>query len=344
MENGWQLVDYKILGGRIRMKAKILRLLNHTDGYISGQELCEKMGVSRTAIWKVMNQLKEEGYVIDSVSNKGYQLVKSPDLVTSYAIQSHLDTTCMGNQIYYYKELGSTNIKAKELANEVDCHGSLIITEQQNAGRGRRGRTWVSPSGSGIWMSLVLEPSFLPAHASMLTLVAAMAVAKAMNQVTNVKAQIKWPNDIIVNHKKVCGILTEMSCELDFIHYVVIGIGINANTEEFPEGIRKIATSLAMQVGQKVQRAELVAAVLKAFEDYYDLFVQTEDMSLLREEYNELLVHRNKTIKIMGQEEYQATALGIDKLGRLIVQCEDGEEKSILSGEVSVRGVNGYSN
>ena len=213
------------------MKEKILKCLREAEDYVSGQELCQMFDVSRTAIWKVMNQLKEEGYVIDAVKNKGYRLVQTPDLVTADEVESLLETSWAARPVVYEEEQASTNQTAKMLAEQGASHGTLVVAERQVSGRGRRGRPWHSPKGSGIWMSILLRPQIHPMSASMLTLVAAMAVYDAISSRVEGCA-IKWPNDIVIDGRKVCGILTEMSSELDNIHYVVIGIGINVNTDE----------------------------------------------------------------------------------------------------------------
>lgn len=325
------------------MKTKLLRLLRESDQYCSGQEMCNHLGVSRTAVWKVMNQLKEEGYQIDAVSNKGYRLIQSPNTVTEYEVASRLKTKEFGQSIYYTKEIDSTNSWAKILAADATTsHGTLVLAESQTAGRGRRGREWESPVGTGIWMSLILRPQIAPQHASMLTLVAAMALQKGIKQVTGIDAKIKWPNDIIINDKKVCGILTEMSSELDYIHYVVVGIGINVNVEEFPKEITEVATSLKIATGTMVCRSELIEAILVNFENYYDRFLFNESLDGLVKEYNEMLIHKDKEVRIIhGNQEREVIARGINQWGELIIE-KDGEKKTILSGEISVRGINGY--
>ena len=209
------------------MKAEILRLLRETDGYVSGQELCNQFGVSRTAVWKAINQLKEAGYEIEAVQNKGYHLVSVPDRMDEVELASIRKTEWAGAETYYFDKIDSTNTKAKELAEEGHPSGTFVVADQQTAGKGRRGRSWDSLPGTGIYMTLMLKPDINPNHASMLTLVTAMAVANAMHRVTGAEALIKWPNDIVINGKKICGILTEMSAQFDYINHIVIGIGIN---------------------------------------------------------------------------------------------------------------------
>lgn len=240
------------------MKEKILRLLRENDDYISGQVICESLGVSRTAVWKVIKQLKNEGYAIDSVSNKGYKLTESPDVMSEAEISSRLDTEFLGKKLYYFETIDSTNEYLKHLPEEETVHGTVCVGDHQSAGKGRLGRTWISPRGSSIYISYLLKPDIEPAKASMLTIVAALSVAKAINIVTGLDTSIKWPNDIVVNSKKVCGILTEMTADMDRIERVIIGIGINVNMESFDDSIKDMATSLRIESGMVVKRADII--------------------------------------------------------------------------------------
>ena len=204
------------------MKAEILAALRETDGYVSGQDLCEKFGVSRTAIWKAINQLKLSGYEIEAVQNRGYRIVSTPDILSENEIKSIRKTKWLGNQIHYESVMGSTNTKAMQLAEEGAPHGTLVVTDKQVKGRGRRGRKWETPAGSAIAMTFLLRPEICPNNASMLTLVAAMAVVKGIEAEIGLRAGIKWPNDVVINKKKVSGILTEMSAEMEQIHYIKV--------------------------------------------------------------------------------------------------------------------------
>ena len=199
------------------MKGEILKLLKETDGYVSGQELCRRFGVSRTAVWKVVNQLKEEGYEIEAVRNRGYALKGAGDVLSEAELLSCLETEWAGGRIVYFDATDSTNAQAKRLAHAP--HGTLVVSDRQDGGKGRRGRSWASPSGVGIWMSLILRPEIAPSSASMLTLAAALAVREGIQEETGLSPLIKWPNDLVLNGKKICGILTEMSTELMEIQY-----------------------------------------------------------------------------------------------------------------------------
>ena len=324
------------------MKEKIRTILMERGGFVSGQELSELLGVSRTAIWKAIRQLEESGYEIEAVRNKGYRLVSEPDLLTTEAIASKLSTEWAGQEILSFDEIDSTNNEVKRRAEAGAGHGLLAVSEVQTAGRGRMGRPWSSPAGSGIWMSLLLRPALSPIQASGLTLVMALAVREAIMAMTGADCGIKWPNDIVSEGKKVCGILTEMSAEPDRINHVVIGVGINVTDDSFPEEIRDRAISVWQICGQKIRRAELIAEILKRFERFYDLYLQNGNMSLLLKDYNAALINRGRKVRVLDPAgEYEAVAEGINASGALIVE-KDGKRKEIISGEVSVRGVYGY--
>lgn len=325
------------------MKEEILRLLRSADGYISGQELCNRFGVSRTAVWKAINQLKEAGYEIEAQQNKGYKLMAAPDLMTEAEIKSLMHTEWVAKEVLYFDTIDSTNTKARELAEKGYPSGTLVVADKQESGKGRRGRSWVSPSGTGIFMTLMIKPDINPNNASMLTLVAALAVAKAITSVTGEEALIKWPNDIVINGKKVCGILTEMNAQFDYINHIVVGIGINVHNESFPEEISQMASSLMIEAGGKrFHRAQIIAETMSYFEQYYDTFLETQDLSALVREYDELLVNRNKSVRVLDPKEpFDGKAMGITPKGELIVDTWESR-KLVSSGEVSVRGIYGY--
>lgn len=325
------------------MKEEILRLLRSADGYISGQELCNRFGVSRTAVWKAINQLKEAGYEIEAQQNKGYKLIAAPDLMTEAEIKSLMHTEWVAKEVLYFDTIDSTNTKAQELAEKGYPSGTLVVADKQESGKGRRGRSWVSPSGTGIFMTLMIKPDINPNNASMLTLVAALAVAKAITSVTGEEALIKWPNDIVINGKKVCGILTEMNAQFDYINHIVVGIGINVHNESFPEEISQMASSLMIEAGGKrFHRAQIIADTMSYFEQYYDTFLETQDLSALVREYDELLVNRNKSVRVLDPKEpFDGKAMGITPKGELIVDTWESR-KLVSSGEVSVRGIYGY--
>ena len=324
------------------MKNEILKCLKETDGYVSGQELCERLGVSRTAVWKVIRQLEAEGYEIEAVRNRGYRLHDSADILNEAEIRAVLTSQWLGQNVKFFEEIDSTNNEVRRMAEQGAPEGTLVVAEIQTAGKGRRGRRWDSPKGSGIWHSFLLRPEFAPEHASMLTLLAAMAVRKSVSDVTGLECLIKWPNDIVINGKKICGILTEMSAQFDYINHIVIGIGINVHNESFPEELQDHAGSLLLECGKRVHRADLIEAFLEEFERLYAIYLQTEDLSALQEEYDQLLVNRGRQVRVLDPKEpFEGKAMGITKKGELIVDTWESR-KLVSSGEVSVRGIYGY--
>ncbi|MBR1930944.1 MAG: biotin--[Lachnospiraceae bacterium] len=335
------------------MKAKILSLLRERGDYVSGQELCEKYGVSRTAIWKAIGQLKKEGYYIEAVRNKGYLLLEqnAPEGEEMYGqneLSSRMRTRWVGHPVYYFDTIGSTNAQAKKLGEEGGKHGTLIVADMQTAGRGRRGRVWDSPAGTNIYYTLLLRPDITPDQASMLTLVMAMAVTKGIQSTLPKHADaigIKWPNDIVVDGKKVCGILTEMSLsvEQDSIQYVVIGVGINVKPQQFAPELADRATALCDAFKQDISRTELLTNICASFEECYETFVKEGNLTGLQRSYDALLVNRNREVCVLDPAgEYRGIARGIDERGRLLVELADGTRTEVYAGEVSVRGIYGY--
>ncbi|MCR5369724.1 MAG: biotin--[acetyl-CoA-carboxylase] ligase [Clostridium sp.] len=325
------------------MKTEVLRMLKEADDYVSGQQICEKFRVSRTAVWKVMKQLEEEGYEIEAVRRRGYRLKEGGDILNAEEIESSLHTRWAGRPVVYADVADSTNNVIKRLAEEGASHGTLAVADRQTGGKGRRGRAWSAPGGVGIWMSLLLRPEIDPADASMITLISAMAVADGIREETGLDTMIKWPNDVVAGGKKVVGILTEMSSEIDHVNYVVPGIGINVNTAEFPEDIRQTATSVMLETGKKQNRSRIIGAVLRHYEEYYDIFMKKKDMTDLLETYNRRLANAGRAVRVLDPAgEYSGTAQGINHRGELLVETETGEVRNVLSGEVSVRGIYGY--
>lgn len=257
-------------------------------------------------------------------------------------ILKELKTAWAGKTCLCFDILESTQEYAKELVMKEGVHGTLITANTQTAGKGRRGRVWQSMEGTTISMSLCLEPKILPQYISGVTLVMALAVAKAILDETDADPKIKWPNDIVINGKKVCGILTELHMKSEG-YAVVVGVGINVNTEEFPEEICNIASSLKRETGKMVSREKLIASVLNHFEVFYEKYEQTRNLALLKEDYEELLINRGKQVQVLDPAgAYEGIAKGITEEGKLIVVKEDGSKIQVDSGEVSVRGLYGY--
>ncbi len=265
-------------------------------------------------------------------------------------IAARLKTERLGRSILTFDSVDSTNSEATRRADEGAAEGLLVLSEEQTAGRGRRGRVWTSAKGEGICMSLLLRPDIAPDRASQLTLVMGLAVCDALREVCSLETQIKWPNDIVCDGKKVCGILTEMSATAEAIRHVVIGVGINVDTCNFPDDLTQLATSIRQQTGAETNRPALIAAILKRFEEDYSLFLGTQDLSNLRDRYNARLINCGREVRILDDQatasdtdvsDASGIACGIDSRGALLVTTSEGE-LAVTSGEVSVRGVYGY--
>lgn len=328
------------------MKEDILReLLNNRNRYLSGQELSNKLGISRTAVWKHITKLREEGYIIKSVTNKGYILVDTPDILNPTEIKELLSTSFIGKEIIYIDSVDSTNSYGKRMAEDDFTDGTVIIAEEQTSGRGRLGRSWVSPKGKGIWMTIMLKPDIKPDQASQITLIAAMAVLKGIKAICDMDIMIKWPNDIVVNGKKICGILTEMGAEIEKINYLCVGIGINVNSDksDFTDKAVDIATSIKIAKGVTVERKKLIAKVLDVFESYYSAFLMRGSVEFMVDEYKKSLANIGKEVRLITKDgEISAKAEDITAEGHLIVRLYDNTIMEISSGEVSVRGIYGY--
>jgi len=319
------------------MTSEILKYLKEKE-YISGELLAQKLGISRVAVWKQIQKIKKMGYRIASEKNLGYCLISRPDILLPQEIQNNLSTSYIGKNIYYFPELESTNIMAKEkalLGAKKINEGTVIIAEEQSAGKGRLGRKWFSPRG-GIWLSIILFPQLLPSYIPRITLMTAVVLVKAIEICTQIKAQIKWPNDILVNEKKICGILTEMNAELDLINWVVVGVGINVNIDyqNFPRDIQEKTTSLKEIEKKEISRVRLVQVFFKEFEKYYEILKNKEFSFILREWkiYSHTL---GKKINVdMGDQIISGEAVDINEIGALILKKESGKLIEIISGTV----------
>lgn len=320
------------------MHRKILKILKETEDYVSGEELGEQLGVSRTSIWKGIKKLRQEGYDIRAVSNRGYFLQQSETMFNAQEILDGLQTDFVGQEVYFYEETDSTNLCIRKLAAQGVPEGTLAVAEVQNQGRGRLGKPWSSQKGVGIWMSLLLFPEIPPNQAPLLTLLTGLAVCRGIRNETGLPAEIKWPNDIFIHGKKVCGILTELEAEMLQVHYVVIGIGINVNTEHFPKELQDIATSLKIENdGEEVSRKKLVQAILTEFEGLYQQYLQEGTFNSFLEEYKDVCMTIGQEVRVLGKHSFEGTAIGINPQGELIVRKEDGSEVVVFSGEVSIR-------
>ncbi|QEK11107.1 biotin--[acetyl-CoA-carboxylase] ligase [Crassaminicella thermophila] len=328
------------------MKRKVLEALKkNKDIFISGEELSRKIGVTRTAVWKHIKQLKEEGYEIESISRKGYRLLKEPDTLDPNALIIEIGSNFIGKHIYHFDSVDSTNTIAKKMAAEGAFDGTVIIAEEQIGGRGRLGRSWISPKGTGIWMSIVLRPNIEPTEAAKITQITAAAVANAIRKATGCEVGIKWPNDIIIHNKKVCGILTEMGAELNSVNYIIVGIGINVNVDikEFPEEVKKIATSIRACVGKEISRKDIVKEILLEFQKLYLDFIENKNIKKSIDICKKYSVTLGKQVKIKNRDkEIIAEAIDLTEDGQLLIKNESGEMQTVISGEVSVRGITDY--
>lgn len=324
------------------MRNEIIKvILNSGEKFISGEELSKKLGISRTAIWKHINILKQEGYNIESVNKKGYRLVSSPnDLLSPQNLYHNLTTDVIGNNIIHLKSIDSTNNYLKKIANDV-LEGTVVISEEQTKGKGRLGRVWESKSADGIWMSILLKPEMLPYKAPFTTLIAGAAIVKALNNL-NVPVKIKWPNDIILNNKKLSGILTELSAEIERVNYIIVGIGMNVKNLYFEDELKEKATSLYKE-NYYLSRVEVVSNIICEFERLYINYIERNDkkevLSICKE-YSAIL---NKEVYIIKDNKKELVkCIDINEDGNLIVRDMNNSIHEILSGEVSIRGIEGY--
>ncbi|WNS74008.1 biotin--[acetyl-CoA-carboxylase] ligase [Bacillus sp. DTU_2020_1000418_1_SI_GHA_SEK_038] len=309
------------------------------DEYLSGQYLADLLGCSRTAVWKHIEELRKDGFELEAVRKKGYRITKIPERITADEIRLGLVTKSFGKNIHYEESVDSTQKIAHRLANEDAPEGTVIIAEEQVLGRGRMDRKWHSPKYTGVWMSVILRPNIPPQKAPQLTLIAAVAVVQAIEEFTNLTPQIKWPNDILINGKKVTGILTELQADADRITSIIIGIGINVNQqkEDYPEELHNIATSLAIESGKKLQRAELVKILLSKLENLYALYLEKGfyPIKLLWESYaisiGKIITARTITGSIHGK------AMGITEDGVLMIEDEKGKVHHVYSADIELK-------
>ncbi|MBS4209786.1 biotin--[acetyl-CoA-carboxylase] ligase [Bacillus sp. FJAT-50079] len=322
------------------IKQQLIAALSNANGqFLSGQALAEMIGCSRTAIWKHIEELRKSGFELEAVRKKGYRIIELPDQMTENEILFGLTTECFGRHIYHFDKIDSTQVKAHQLAEKGAPEGTVVIAEEQTSGRGRMSRPWHSLKKKGVWMSFIVRPKLHLQQAPQFTLITAIAVVKAIEETTGLEPEIKWPNDILLNGKKITGILTELQGEADHIHYLIIGIGMNVNhaKADFPEEVKEIATSLAIEKGEQVARAVLVQNVLKNFEKYYQLYVEKgfAPLKLLWESYavsiGKTIVAKTLTSEITGK------AVGITEEGVLKIEGEDGQIHHIYSADIEIK-------
>lgn len=311
-------------------------LAEAADEFVSGEAISDKLGLTRAAVWKHVEALRSHGYRIDAVPARGYRLASVPDRLTALELRPVLNTHDVGQVLHCYDEIGSTNDRAKELADEGAEHGEVVVAESQTAGRGRRGRRWASPPRKNVYLSVVLRPDLPPARAPELTLVASIAVCDALRQ-AGVGAGIKWPNDVLASGRKIAGVLTELAAEAERVHWVVVGMGVNVNArpEDFPEEIRGEATSILIERGQPAPRALFAAACLSALESWFDVHAE-EGFGAIRDAWRERNVTLGREVVVAADgREIAGRAEDIDDGGALLVRGPGGIER-VLAGDVKL--------
>jgi BirA family transcriptional regulator, biotin operon repressor / biotin---[acetyl-CoA-carboxylase] ligase len=317
------------------MEERIIEIFRKSKtGYISGEDISDVLKVSRTAVWKHIEKLREMGYEFDAVPHLGYCLKKSPDKLYAFEICPRLKTRIIGKNILYYNELDSTNTTAYELAHKVKGEGVIVLAEKQNKGKGRLSRHWSSPKSGGIYMSIILRPDITPFHAPIITLMAAVSLAQAIRETSPVQALIKWPNDIIVKDKKIAGILTEMEAESDRIKFIILGIGINVNTKlsELP----KTASSLAQMSGGPISRQALLIALIENLEHNYNN-IKKHGFSEMRLQWKNLSATLGKRVRANCMHKIiEGTAIDIDTDGALKIRTDNGFHEKVFSGDLAM--------
>jgi BirA family biotin operon repressor/biotin-[acetyl-CoA-carboxylase] ligase len=318
------------------MKAKVLQLLrDHSEEHLSGEKISEMLGCSRTMVWKYIDALRKEGYKISAVPNKGYRIANEGDPLSEHEIVSRIKDNSLFHKIVYYDSLESTQTAANKLVSEGADEGTVVIADEQTGGRGRLGRKWESAKNSGIWMSLILRPAISMRQAPQLTLITAVAAVRAVEAVTNAEVHIKWPNDILMNGRKLAGILTEMQADPDRVKSVIIGIGLNVNQTGFEGELSQIATSLAAETGGTYSRSALIAVLLKEFEWIYELYL-SKGFSVIKpmwEAHASTIGRRITASNLQG--EITGVAEGIDEDGVLLLRDDAGELRKIYSADIS---------
>ena len=322
----------------MNLDTKILKALRDADT-MSGAELADEAGVSRAAIWARIEELRAAGHEIEANPHQGYRLVSSPDALHADDLLARLtDTKVIGRDVRVFSETGSTNDIIEKLARDGAKEGVVVFAESQSRGRGRMGRKWESPSGKGLWFSLLLRPEMHPLAATRITVAAATALSRSIRRFSGVKVQIKWPNDLLVDGRKLVGILTEMSAELDCVRYVILGIGVDVNIaeEELPEELRAIATSVRIESGNEIDRPGLAAAILRELDAEYSRLNRDGFKSIAEDwESQCVTLGRNVTIDI-GERRIEGRAESLDEDGALMVRTRFGQLERIIGGDVSL--------
>jgi BirA family biotin operon repressor/biotin-[acetyl-CoA-carboxylase] ligase len=321
------------------MNEQILQyFLDHEDEYISGERISTQLQCSRTAVWKHIKTLRKQGYVFDAIPRKGYKMLSKPVVINAAKLMQGLQTKTLGKVLRIYDEVDSTQNIAHSLVRQGAIEGTLVLAEQQNAGRGRMGRNWFSPKGKGIWMSLILKPTISMQFTPQLTLLAAVALCRAIQAHIPHQVGIKWPNDLLINGRKISGILLESSAEDERLNYVIAGIGISVNLlpEDYPDELRTKATSLCIEKGQPVEREQLICDFLLQLEVLLELYTQ-QGFAPIRSLWEALTISLHNPIRIQTSKGWvEGVANAIDEMGALLVTLSDGEIIKLYSGDIEL--------
>jgi BirA family biotin operon repressor/biotin-[acetyl-CoA-carboxylase] ligase len=319
---------------------EILRLLKHrSPGFLSGEEISRRLEVTRAAIWKRVRHLRALGYEIEASTRTGYRLIRSPDLLTPSEVRPLLRTKWMGRSIHHFHSMDSTNSMAYQLALQGAEEGEIVVAESQKKGRGRLGRKWFSPPLTNLNLYIILRPEIPPQQASLMTLMAAVATAGAIHKFSGLQPMIKWPNDILLKNRKVAGLLNEIHSEMDRIHFVVLGIGVNLNMDEkmFSKEIRSLATSLKREMGQSVSRKAFLQTLLEELEIWYETFLKEGAPPILQAWRDKAQIH-GRPVKVTSFGEIlSGTAIDVDNDGALILETKAGERKRVVAGDVEYK-------
>jgi BirA family biotin operon repressor/biotin-[acetyl-CoA-carboxylase] ligase len=322
-----------------QLSSQILSRLTSAGEFLSGEELSGAFGITRSAVWKHIRLLRSEGYHVDAVTGRGYRLTGLTGRAVAAEVEPLLTTRRHGRNLIYLGVTDSTNLQAKALAAGDSPEGTVVVADTQTGGRGRMGRTWVSPPGENLYFSLILRPRVPSVRVPQLTLLVAAAIHRALSAIAgDLQAKIKWPNDILLNDKKLCGVLCEMQSEPDYTHFVVVGIGINVNQSELPAELLGIATSLFLETGRLFSRAEILAAILNHFEPLYETWMSEEDLTFILPYLEEHALLQSRMVSI---EQFNRTingrVSGIARGGELIIESDDGRTTMVSSGEAHLR-------
>lgn len=317
---------------------KVLEILEQAEGPISGEVMSDRLGVTRSAVWKHIKELREMGYEISSSRAEGYELVERTNRILPHEVKQYLKTKFIGRDMRYHQSVASTTWMGKDIFNGAGdiaaLHGTVILAEEQTGGVGRLGRAWVSPSG-GIWITIMLKPDIPLEHLHMITMAGSIAVARALRKEYDLGALIKWPNDIYIGDKKVSGILLELSAEADTIHYCLLGIGIDANVspDDMPPELRGTITSISSELGHEINRPKLLARVLKEFEQRY-LLLESEEYDTIVREWKSLSLTLNHRVHVKTlRKSFDGEAIDIDEHGALILRKDNGKVERVIAGD-----------